>query len=111
MTLRLAEESATLETSVVPLLTCITHLRFLLRVEKTNHVKPLQNDTGHGRIRTLIERVVLTCSIHYPADDLPERRGARAAESGSLENCCRGNSTVGSNPTLSATANFYTRAI
>jgi hypothetical protein len=32
-----------------------------------------------------------------------QRRGARAAESGSLENCCRGNSTVGSNPTLSAT--------
>ncbi len=30
------------------------------------------------------------------------RRGARVAESGGLENRCRGNSTVGSNPTLSA---------
>ncbi len=30
------------------------------------------------------------------------RRGARVAESGSLENCCPGNGTVGSIPTLSA---------
>ena len=29
-------------------------------------------------------------------------RGARVAESGSLENCCPGNGTVGSIPTLSA---------
>src|SRR4029078_11826167 len=30
------------------------------------------------------------------------QRGARVAESGSLENCCPGNGTVGSIPTLSA---------
>ena len=64
--------------------------------------EPLQNCIDHGKLGQPIEHVLLTCSIIKPADDLPYRRGARAAESGSLENCCRGNSTVGSNPTLSA---------
>ena len=34
--------------------------------------------------------------------DVTQWRGARVAESGSLENCCPGNGTVGSIPTLSA---------
>jgi hypothetical protein len=35
-------------------------------------------------------------------DQFYKWRGARVAESGSLENCCPGNGTVGSIPTLSA---------
>ena len=53
----------------------------------------------HGKLPRSIQP-----TAQYPAggSEHYERRGARAAESGSLENCCRGNSTVGSNPTLSA---------
>ena len=38
-------------------------------------------------------------------------RGARVAESDGLENRSRGNSTVGSNPTLSATQNWTNSSI
>lgn len=34
-------------------------------------------------------------------------RGARVVESGGLENRCSGNTTVGSNPTLSAVTQKY----
>ena len=34
-------------------------------------------------------------------------RDARAVESGSLENCCAGNCTVGSNPTPSAIVRYF----
>jgi hypothetical protein len=73
-----------------------------VRQRKENRLKIL---SLHGKLapRRLTEATV----SRHPAGasgTTYKRRGARAAESGSLENCCRGNSTVGSNPTLSAIA-------
>jgi hypothetical protein len=45
-------------------------------------------------------RTIFKCVIM--CGSFGSRRGARVAESGSLENCCPGNGTVGSIPTLSA---------
>ena len=84
---------------------CFTHS--LLR----SLALPIMNDpqlgrcNNHPRHGKLLPTSSSDCSL--PAHDSTHRqpglrRGARVAESGSLENCCRGNSTVGSIPTLSA---------
>ncbi len=64
----------------------------------------LKNRTPQGKLPAQL----VAATIH-PPQPLPwretsstMRRGARVAESGSLENCCPGNGTVGSIPTLSA---------
>ena len=64
----------------------------------------LKNPLAHGKLDHIRaqQRHIRPSPTPREVDPL-ERRGARVAESDGLENRSRGNSTVGSNPTLSAT--------
>ena len=64
-------------------------------------------DLQHGLIGYdgMLRGLTAIDSAHGPAGmlDLKVGRGGRVVEGGSLENCCRGNSTESSNLSLSAT--------
>lgn len=69
----------------------------------------LKNYTPQSKLPFSVNRNDDGCTPYFSSCRVmnsSKRRGARVAESGSLENCCPGNGTVGSIPTLSAKPNF-----
>src|SRR2546426_11682653 len=85
------------------------------QINKTNHLDliVLARERKENRLKNYIPQGKLPpepiATMVHPPQSYPDvrassakRRGARVAESGSLENCCPGNGTVGSIPTLSA---------
>src|SRR6185436_15997751 len=62
----------------------------------------LINHTPQGKLPPQSIIAIIDFPLPCPGMSSIMRRGARVAESGSLENCCPGNGTVGSIPTLSA---------
>src|SRR4026209_2648807 len=67
----------------------------------------LKNRRPQGKLPPSLSQRRYIQSTPYRGSSSTQRRGARVAESGSLENCCPGNGTVGSIPTLSAKPNSH----
>jgi hypothetical protein len=68
-----------------------------------SQLRGLKNHPPHAKLLQPIAAMLLVpATLPRREASSTKRRGARVAESGSLENCCPGNGTVGSIPTLSA---------
>ena len=63
--------------------------------------KPLNTNRIGGKLGTRSRRAIISCLTARKSLIL-KRRDVRVVEGARLESVCRGNSTVGSNPTLSA---------